>query len=358
MHTSRKQFLFVLLILSCLLWSCKTVQPFVSVKGKNKIEGESFLLADTTSSNFLYTSIVKSSVRLRSTYLPSDSGSIIYQEGTDYTINYKNGTIARTVNSRIPNYAKYTLFGKTDFDQNNFSNYSNNPYFIWVDYTTKQNDLLVETTDQSNYLAEFKNKLLRGSPVNIVSYGNSISAGGEASAQQYRFQNRWIDYLKQTYKATNISWEDASLPGYTTTEAILKWDATVGQKNPDLILLGWGMNEANVGGITPSEYKNNLIALAQKSKQSKNAEVIIYSCFRPNENWHYASHKMESYTQAAKEAAAAANCAYIDVYGVFEKVFARKDQPSLLANNINHPNNFGHWLYYKAFTSLSFKDLK
>ena len=118
------------------------------------------------------------------------------------------------------------------------------------------------------------------------------------------------------------------------------------------------MNEANVGGITPSEYKNNLIALAQKSKQSKNAEVIIYSCLRPNENWHYASHKMESYTQAAKEAAAAANCAYIDVYGVFEKVFARKDQPSLLANNINHPNNFGHWLYYKAFTSLSFKDLK
>jgi len=358
MHTSRKQFLFVLLILSCLLWSCKAVQPLVSVKGKNKIEGESFLLADTTSSNFLYASIVKGSVSIRSTYLLSDSGSTIYQEGTDYTIDYKNGTIARTLNSRIPNFAKHPLFGKINFDQNNFSNYSNNPYFIWVDYTTKKRDQLVETTDQSNFLAGFKNKLLTGSSINIVSYGNSIAGGGEASAQQYRFQNRWIDYLKQTYKATNIIWEDASLPGYTTTEAILKWDATVGQKNPDLILLGWGMNEANVGGITPSEYKNNLIALAQKSKQSKNAEVIIYSCFRPNENWHYASHKMESYTQAAKEAAVEANCAYIDVYGVFEKVFARKDQPSLLANNINHPNNFGHWLYYKAFTSLSFKDLK
>ena len=341
-----------------MLWSCKALQPFGSSKGKNKIEGESFVLASTNPANFLYPFIRKGSVTVRNTYLPTDSASIIYTEGIDYTIDYKKGRITRTPGSRIPDYSKHPLFEKTDFDQNNFSNYSNNPYFIWVDYTTKQNDLLVETTDQSNYLAEFKNKLLRGSPVNIVSYGNSISAGGEASAQQYRFQNRWIDYLKQTYKATNISWEDASLPGYTTTEAILKWDATVGQKNPDLILLGWGMNEANVGGITPSEYKNNLIALAQKSKQSKNAEVIIYSCFRPNENWHYASHKMESYTQAAKEAAVEANCAYIDVYGVFEKVFARKDQPSLLANNINHPNNFGHWLYYKAFTSLSFKDLK
>ncbi len=354
MHTSSRLFLFVLLIVNSLVWSCKTAQNATSTKGKNKIEGESFVLADTTSSNFLYTSIVKGTVRVRSTYLPSDSGSIIYQEGVDYTIDYKNGTIARTIHSRIPNYAKHTLFGKTDFDQNNFSSYSNILYFVWVDYATRKNDLLVESMDQSNYLSEFKNKLLRGSPVNIVSYGNSIAAGGEASAHQFRFQSRWIDDLKQTYKTSNISWEDASLPGYTTTEAILKWDATVGQKNPDLMLLGWGMNDANVGGITPSEYKNNLIALAQKSKQNKNAEVIIYSCFRPNENWHYASHKMELYTQAAKEAAAAANCAYLDVYGVFEKVFVRKNQPSLLANNINHPNNFGHWLYYKAFKALQF----
>jgi len=334
------------------------VQPSASSKGKNTIEGESFVLAATTSSNFLYASIVKGSVRVRSTYLSSDSGSIVYKEGTDYTIDYRNGTIARTVNSRIPNYAKHTLFGKTDFDQNNFSSYSNIPYFIWVDYTTKKNDLLVGTTGQSNYLSEFKNKLLRGIPVNIVSYGNSIAAGGEASREELRYQNRWVDYLKQQYPTSTIKLEEASLPGYTTTEAILKWDATVGQKNPDLILLGWGMNEANVGGITTSEYKNNLIALAEKSKQNKNAEVIIYSCFRPNENWHYSSHSMKLYTQAAKEAAAAANCAYVDVYGVFEKVFARKDQPSLLANNINHPNNFGHWLYFKAFIALQFNDFK
>jgi acyl-CoA thioesterase I len=114
------------------------VQHSASSKGKNTIEGESFVLAATTSSNFLYASIVKGSVRVRSTYLPSDSGSIVYKEGTDYTIDYRNGTIARTVNSRIPNYAKHTLFGKTDFDQNNFSSYSNIPYFIWVDYTTKK----------------------------------------------------------------------------------------------------------------------------------------------------------------------------------------------------------------------------
>jgi hypothetical protein len=330
------------------------VQHPVLAKGKNNIEGESFVLANTSTSNFLYTSIIKGSVKVRSTYLPSDSGSIAYQEGIDFIIDYKNGTIAKTVNSRIPNYANHPLFEKINFDQNNFSNYSNNPYFIWVDYATRKKDLLVQATNQINYLAGLKNKLTLGSRINIVSSGNSIAAGGEATSEALRYQNRWVDYLKNQYPNATIQLEDASLPGYTTAEAILKWDAIVGQKNPDLILLGWGMNEANVGGITPSEYKNNLIALAQKSKQYKNAEVIIYSCFRPNENWRYTSHKMELYTEAAKEAAAAANCAYIDVYGVYEKVFARKDQPSLLANNINHPNNFGHWLYFKAFLNMKF----
>jgi hypothetical protein len=63
---------------------------------------------------------------------------------------------------------------------------------------------------------------------------------------------------------------------------------------------------------------------------------------------------MNLYTEAAKKAAEIANCAYVNVYDIFEKVFARKDQPSLLSNNINHPNNFGHWLYFQAFKNLQF----
>ena len=333
---------------------CSALTKSKSKAYHNQIHGESFVLASTSSANFLYTGIVRGSVEVRSNYNKSDSGTVVYTEGIDYTIDYTEGTIARTSQSRIPNYAKHVLFEKIDFDQNNFSNYSNSPYFIWVDYATSKNDFLITSNDQRQYLTRFKNKLLSGIPVNIVSYGNSIAAGAEATSEALRYQNRWVDYLKKQYPYSKIKLEDASLPGYTTAEAILKWDATVGQKNPDLVLLGWGMNEANVGGISPSEYKNNLIALAQKSKQYKNTEVIIYSCFRPNENWRYASHKMDLYSKAAKEAAAIANCAYVDVYGVYEKVFARKDQPSLLSNNINHPNNFGHWLYLKAFMNMEF----
>jgi hypothetical protein len=95
--------------------SCKALQPIVKTSGEqNKIEGESFVLAAERPSNFLYSSIVKGSVTVRNTYLPFDSGAIIYAEDEDYTIDYNNGTIARTAGSRIPDYAKYNLFEKKD----------------------------------------------------------------------------------------------------------------------------------------------------------------------------------------------------------------------------------------------------
>ena len=59
-------------------------------------------------------------------------------------------------------------------------------------------------------------------------------------------------------------------------------------------------------------------------------------------------------TQHQCQAAAEANCAYVDVYSTWEMVLQRKDQTSLLGNNINHPNDFGHWLYAQAFAALRF----
>jgi acyl-CoA thioesterase-1 len=49
-----------------------------------------------------------------------------------------------------------------------------------------------------------------------------------------------------------------------------------------------------------------------------------------------------------------ASCAYVDVYNTWIKVLQRKDQSSLLGNNINHPNDFGHCLYLQAFEAMTF----
>lgn len=346
--------LFMWLVFSSLV-GCKTSENLPNrTDSTMDIQGESLVLASTIPGKLCFDSLCRGSVIVRSTYSPHDSLFRQYTEGIDYTIDYLKGEIKRTINSTIPDYSRHPLYGKKDFDHSQYPDYSNHPYFIWVDYTTKNGDQLANRNDQSSYLVNFRKKLKEGSPVTIVSYGNSITAGGEASTKERRFQYRYVQHLKKTFPKATIQLEDVSIPGYTSTQGIEWWDSYIGKTSPDLVLVGWGMNDHNIGGNTPEQFKKNLILLVSLIKERKNAEVILFSSFPPNDDWHFGSHSMELYAEATKAAALEAKCAYVDVYSTWKKVLKRKDQPSLLGNNINHPNDFGHWLYELSFEAMTF----
>jgi hypothetical protein len=319
-----------------------------------ELQGESLVLAATNPGKLTFDSLLSRSVIVRSTYQRSNSACKIYVEGVDYTVDYNKGEIQRTINSTIPDYSKNVLYGKKDFNHSKFTDFSNHPYFIWVDYVTKNGERLARPNDQRKYLVKFRKKLESGEPVSIVSYGNSITAGGEASAKEFRFQSLYGNYLKSICPNANFKIEDVSIPGYSSKQGIEWWDTYIGKTSPDLVLVGWGMNDHNIGGNKPEQFKKNLVKLVGMIKKRKNAEVVLYSSFPPNNDWHYSSHSMELYAEATRQAALEAKCAYVDVYSTWIKVLQRKDQSSLLGNNINHPNDFGHWLYAQAFEAMTF----
>jgi hypothetical protein len=45
-------------------------------------------------------------------------------------------------------------------------------------------------------------------------------------------------------------------------------------------------------------------------------------------------------------------CAYADVFTNWDRIAARKKPEDFLGNNINHPNDFGHWIYFRVFQGL------
>jgi len=345
---------FIFLNLIAIFLGCNKSISLQIASTENYIEGESFVLSSNIKSNFLYTSLIPKSLKVYSTYSKNDSNFKLYKEKLDYIVDYNNGTITRTKNSSIPDYSNHIFYSLNDFDQNNFTNFSNDSFFIYADYSTFNSNIISVKNKNFNLLKNFKNKLLSGDSIQVISYGNSITAGAGATSNEYRFQYRWLKYLKNTYPKSNIYFKDVSIPGYSSKDGILLWDNHVGLTNPDLVLLGWGMNDANLGGATPLEFKNNLKQLVKMIRELKHAEVIIYSQFRPNDNWHYSSHSMYLFANAAKEAAAETNSAYVDVFNIFELVFKRKNQSSILQNNINHPNNFGHFLYFQTFKNMQF----
>lgn len=354
MRMRSKLLIETLLFLFSLCVGCRTTEDPSNSDSTMTIQGESLVLVSTLPGKLCFDSIYDESVIVRSSYSPNDSLCKQYVEGVDYVVDYQNGEIKRTSNSSIPDYSQHPLYGKTDFDHSQYPDYSNHRYFIWVDYSTKYGEALAQPNDQSQYLVNFRNKLENGTPVTVVSYGNSITAGGEASITERRFQYRYVQYLKNRFPKAVIRLEDVSIPGYTSAQGIEWWDDYIGKTSPDLVLVGWGMNDHNIGSNSPEQFKTNLVKLAGMIKERKQAEVILFSSFPPNDNWHFGTHSMELFADATREAALEAHCAYVDVFATWEKVLERKDQPSLLGNNINHPNDFGHWLYFIAFEAMIF----
>ena len=54
---------------------------------------------------------------------------------------------------------------------------------------------------------------------------------------------------------------------------------------------------------------------------------------------------MHDYAAATERVVLETGCAYADVFNNWQGVAVRKKPEDLLGNNINHPNDFGHWIF-------------
>ncbi len=333
------------------------------MKGVMKIAGESLVLAGMNKTQLCFDRIVENSLVLRNTF---QTGGNVYVEGIDYTVDYSAGSIVRTDHSRIPDYSEHILYGMGEFDHLDFpdDDLTNHKWFVWADYETMNGSPLAVPTDQGLYLSACRKKLEAGGTFKIISYGDSITAGCDLPDRNRSFARLYTDYLRRKFPSTEIVHYDISIPGQSSHEGVAWFDQKPEGRNstpalgmiinPDLILLGFGMNDHNKGTSTPDEFKGNLMKLIELIKLCKRAEVILFSTFPPHENWYHGTHRIEQFVDVIKEIAEESRCAYADVYGVWNRVLKRKDQSSLLANNINHPNYFGHWLYEQAFEAVKF----
>lgn len=324
---------------------------------KMKMVGESLVLAGTEPGKLLFADIVPGSIVVRSAYDPGAKGVVVYEQGRDYVVNYALGTIARAPKSRMPDFGKNVLYGQSNFNHANFPGFTNNGFFVWVDYETKSGSPLAPTTDQSSLLAKSRAKLTKGGPFKLIAFGDSIIAGGEASTEALRFQNRYAGTLGKRFAKAEITVENGATGGDTSSDGLGRIEAKVLTREPDLVLVAFGMNDHNISppfGVPLEQFEANMDRMVSLIRERTGADVMLLSTFPPNPEWAHGSHQMERYAAVTRRVAEKRKCAYADVYGVWAKVLQRKDAPSLLGNNINHPNDFGHWLYLQALEAVRF----
>jgi lysophospholipase L1-like esterase len=338
-----------------ILLPCATSRSAEPSAKLTNVVGDSLVLAGTTPGNLLGRDIDPATVVVRSTYEKTDK-TTTYESGRDYVLDPKAGTLARTANSRMPDFSTNMLFGKKDFNHAQFPGYGNGKFFVFVDYAAREvPDIRPEPVDAAAQLPKTLEKLRAGKPLKVVAYGDSITAGGEASTEDLQYTPRWIrEVLRPKFPSSQISFENGATGGDTTAQGVQRLEQKVLSRSPDLVLIAFGMNDNNVSGVPLPQFQDNLRSMISAIRQRTGAEVILLSTFPPHPEWHFNSHQMQSYALATKTVAAEVKAPYADVFGVWEKVLKRKDPSSLLGNNINHPNDFGHWLYVVALEGLKF----
>lgn len=292
-------------------------------------------------------------LNVRSTYLRS-TNTIDYVAGRDYVVDYSRGTLCRTPGSRIPDYRTNSLYGQKAFDHSNFPGFGNGGFFAFVDYSFRSDSVWPIQEVQTQFLKATQAKLKSGSALKIVAFGDSITAGGDATKPELIFWNRYADELQRRYPNARISAKNGATGGDTTAQGLIRLKEKVLDANPDLVLVGFGMNDHNVAphGVALPQFEQNLKDIIKRIRQATPAEIVLFSAFPPNPNWKFGSHHMSDYAAATEKVAHEAGCAYANVFRNWQAVAEKKKPEDLLGNNINHPNDFGHWIYYRVLCAL------
>ena len=281
--------------------------------------------------------------------------TLVYEAGRDYLLD-ATGRIRRTHLSRIPDFGTNILYGKEDFNHNQFPGFGNGPFFVYVDYSHREKWQRPPAKPEFGpvCLPDTRKKLLAGDKVRRVAFGASITAGGEASEPGLIFWQRWAESLRARYPSAAIEVTNGATGGDTTVQGLQRLQDKVLQQKPDLVLIGFGMNDHNRPGhgVPIDAFTANLRKMIDRIRAGTGAEVVLFSAFPPNPKWHFGSHNMEAYADATEQVAREKRCTFADVYHLWETIAQRKKPEDLLANNINHPNDFGHWLYFQALEAV------
>ncbi len=320
----------------------------------NQVHGESLVLVGTEPARLWFPKIRPKSVSVRSTYEPDEDTTIQYELGKDYTLDATAGTLTRTPDSRIPDFSTNVLYGQQDFDHSKFPGFGNTAFFVFVDYKTKAGTALCAPSDQAAFLPKTRAKLTKGGPFKLLVFGDSISAGGDATKVSHRFQQRYAKHLAEQFPKAEITVENGATGGDSTHTGLQRIEDKVLTRSPDLVLVGFGMNDHNINGVAPDKFTELLTTIINQIRERTDAEIILLSTFPPNPDWKHSSHRMDVYAAATQQVADEQSTAYADVYTAWMSVLERKDRHSMLGNNINHPNDFGHWIYAEVLKSIRF----
>lgn len=204
----------------------------------------------------------------------------------------------------------------------------------------------VKTSGKEN-LAHTLGLLKAGSPVTVVCWGDSVTAGGSASSPDKCYVELFRARLKAAYPKSKITLINAGIGGSNTNSRHDGYDKEVLSYNPDLITVEF----VNDIGMGPDTIKKNWAEFVSRARQKNpSVEFILITPHNVMPEWMTGFAKS---ADAMRQAAVDNNVALADANNVWMNLrTVGIPYLSLLANGINHPNDLGHDVFAVSIMEL------
>jgi lysophospholipase L1-like esterase len=198
-------------------------------------------------------------------------------------------------------------------------------------------------------------KLVNGQKLSIVTLGDSISAGANASAlfDAAPFQPAYPElvrrHLAEQFRG-EVTMRNLAVGGTDTGWGLTQIDKVV-EAQPDLVILAFGMNDS--AGRSPASYRENTKNMIARIREKRpECEFILVASMLGNRDWiRLKSEYFPQYRDALKELVEP-GVALADLTAIWSGFLDLKQDWDQTGNGVNHPNDFGHRVYAQVITAL------
>ncbi len=168
----------------------------------------------------------------------------------------------------------------------------------------------------------------------ILIYGDSLSAAYGIPQQQ-----GWVALLKQKLHAESLNYDiiNASISGETTSGGLTRFEKTLQQTKPKIIILELGANDG-LRGLPVKDMQKNLASMILKGKQSGAKILLIGMRIPPNYGPKYTDEFSQTYVNLASQH----NIALVPF--MLDHIAAK---PDLIQQDGLHPNVLGQPIILK-----------
>jgi len=202
-------------------------------------------------------------------------------------------------------------------------------------------------------------------PIVTVALGDSVTQG---VMQHHMLDSRHVyhrqlqDHLEAFFPATSFSTFNAGVSGDNVINALSRVNRDVLARDPDLVLIAFGLNDSLKGVAGLAEFQNGLSSIVDMIRQGSKAEVLLVTppfmakreSFRIHaEHLSMAALIIETqnsgvlarYAAAIREVAHQTGAPLADVHAEWQRLASDGlDTDVWLINGLNHPDPRGHKL--------------